>query len=78
MVEQRFYTAKVGGSNPSTCTNMTKPYNIVRDKVSKTVYSESYLTALIEESVLLKKSGVKKFIVDVFNKDVKVASYILS
>ncbi len=78
MVEQRFYTAKVGGSNPSTCTNMTKPYNIVRDKVSKTVYSESYLTALIEESVLLKKSGVKKFIIDVFNKDVKVASYILS
>lgn len=78
MVEQRFYTAKVGGSNPSTCTNMTKPYNIVRDKVSKTVYSESYLTALIEESVLLKKSGVKKFIIEVFNKDVKVASYILS
>lgn len=78
MVEQRFYTAKAGGSNPSTCTNMTKPYNIVRDKVSKTVYSESYLTALIEESVLLKKSGVKKFIIDVFNKDVKVASYILS
>jgi hypothetical protein len=78
VVEQRFYTAKVGGSNPSTCTNMTKPYNIVRDKVSKTVYSESYLTALIEESVLLKKSGVKKFIIDVFNKDVKVASYILS
>ena len=78
MVEQRFYTAKVGGSNPSTCTNMTKPYNIVRDKVSKTVYSESYLTALIEESVLLKKSGVEKFIIEVFNKDVKIASYILS
>lgn len=78
MVEQRFYTAKVGGSNPSTCTNMTKPYNIVRDKVSKTVYSESYLTALIAESTLLKKSGVKKFIVDVFNKDVKVASLIRS
>jgi len=57
---------------------MTKPYNIVRDKVSKTVYSESYLTALIEESVLLKKSGVKKFIIDVFNKDVKVASYVRS
>jgi hypothetical protein len=57
---------------------MTKPYNIVRDKVGKTVYSESYLTALIEESVLLKKSGVEKFIVDVFNKDVKVASYVRS
>jgi hypothetical protein len=57
---------------------MTKPYNIVRDKVSKTVYSKSYLTALIEESVLLKKSGVKTFIVEVFNKDVKVASYVRS
>ncbi len=58
--------------------HMTKQYNIVTNNISKIVYSESYLTALIEESMLLKKSGVKKFTIDVFNKDVKLASYIRS
>ena len=73
------YTQEINtGSSPVARTNMTKEYNIVTDKGSKIVYSESYLTALIEESMLLKKSGVKNFTIDVFNRDVKVATYIRS
>lgn len=74
-----FYTQIINtGSSPVVRTNMTKQYNIVTDKNTKIVYSESYLTALIEESILLKKSGVRKFTIDVFNKDVKLATYIRS
>lgn len=73
------YTQEINtGSSPVARTNMTKQYNILSNKVNKTVYSDSYLTALIEESLLLKKSGIEKFVIDVFNKDVKLATLIRS
>ncbi len=55
-----------------------KPYTITHSKLSQPVLATSYLEALIEYSLFLKKRGENSFILEVSNKDGKLASYVCS
>jgi hypothetical protein len=55
---------------------MLKPYTITHSKLSQPVHANSWLEALIEYSLFLKKRGQNKFVLEISNKDGKLASYI--
>lgn len=55
-----------------------KPYTLTQNKLSTTVHANSYLEALIDYSLFLKKNGQTKFHLEVSNKDGKLASYVRS
>ena len=51
---------------------------LTHNKTTKPVHANSYLEALFEESAALKKNGQKKFVLEISNKDGKLASYVRS
>jgi len=55
-----------------------KPYTLTTNRLNKTVHANSYLEALMEESAALKKNGQTKFLLEVSNKNGKLASYVRS
>lgn len=55
-----------------------KPYSLTHNRQTSTVQANSYLEALMEESAALKKNGQTKFVLEIANKDGKLASYVRS
>lgn len=55
-----------------------KQYTLTTNRLNKTVQANSYLEALMEESAALKKNGQTKFVLEIANKDGKLASYVRS
>ena len=55
-----------------------KPYILIinKSKYPKQVAAKSYLEALMEEAVYLKRCGQSKFLIEASNKDGKLGVYL--
>lgn len=55
-----------------------KPYTLTHNRQTSTVHASSALEALIDYSLFLKKNGQTKFLIEVSDKNGKLASYVRS